>query len=75
MRVYKYNGDRIKIKVSLNLEDKDYLPKDKESRFDYLDEPFQLYRAKTGHVYPSLWCYLAIDIQYIISKYNERNIR
>lgn len=75
MRVYKYNGDRIKIKVSLDLEDKDYLPKDKESRFDYLAEPFQLYHAKIGYLHSSLWYYLAIDIQYIISKYNERNIR
>lgn len=31
MRVYKYNGDRIKIKISLDLEDNDYLPKDEES--------------------------------------------
>lgn len=73
-RVYKYSKDGITIKVTLDLCGRDCLRRNKVSNFDYIGEPFKLFTGEYGHLYPSLLCYLAIDIGYIMKDLDERDI-
>lgn len=74
-RVYKYNKDGIKIKVTLDLCGRDCLRRNKVSNFEYIGEPMHLFIGEDGNLYPSLLCYLTIDIDYIMKDLlDERDI-